>query len=443
MPGDNNGVSINSLYNICLTKIYQQLATEHWQTEKTNDVIFLDLKKDFDTVYHDILLEKLSCYGFRDKELSLFQSYLFNRSQCYSVNGKISGFMPIACGVPQASILRPLLFIIYMNDLQNITSTCDVSMYADETHLSSAMSYPNDINVKLIPEFVKICDWLQANKLSLNILKTEHMVIGTEQMLAQMGSIPKIKIDSSYLKRVVKTKSLRLIIDDNLRKEDHMDKIGSKTKRKIGIISRTKGVIPTGSSIQLYKSLVEPYFRYGNTVWDLCNDNLIDELQLLKNRVARIITDTSYDSADHPLLLIELGWFKIRRLIMFDLGIFTFKIYNGRTPQSVDNILNNICDIRHYQTRGSLQDNYFRIPINKQISKTAISYSGPSLWDDILGSIRDSPSLETLFYKKISRIALESKTKTLFVSIPLPPLLFFNSLLLLASSTSFFSFHSN
>ena len=174
-------------------------------------------------------------------------------------------------------------------------------------------------NVELIPEFVKIYDWLRANKLSLNILKTECMVIGTDQMLTQMGSIPKIKIGSSYLKRVVKTTSLGLIIDDNLRWEEHIDYICFKTKRNIGIISRAKGVISTGSSIQLYKSLMEPYVRYGNTVWGLYNDNLTDKLQLLQNRVARIITDTSYDSADHPLLPTELGWLNMRQLIMFDL----------------------------------------------------------------------------------------------------------------------------
>ena len=173
------GLSINSLYNTCLTK-----SISNWLLNidrgKTYAVIFLDLKKAFDTVDHDILVERLSCYGLQDNELSLFQSYLSNRSQCCSVNGKISGFMPIIFGVPQDSILGPLLFIIYMNDLQNITSTCDISMYADDTHLSSAMSYPNDINVELIPEFVKICDWLQANKLILNILKTEswyHLTI--------------------------------------------------------------------------------------------------------------------------------------------------------------------------------------------------------------------------------------------------------------------------
>ena len=109
---------------------------------------------------------------------------------------------------------------------------------------------------------------------------------------------------------------------------------------------------------------MEPSVRYGNTVWGLCNDNLINKLQLLQSRVVRIITDTNYDSADHPLLLTELGWLDIRQLILFDLGIFMFKNNKGMTPQSVNNMFNNISDIHHYQTSGSLQDNYFGIPIN-------------------------------------------------------------------------------
>ena len=96
---------------------------------------------------------------------------------------------------------------------------------------------------------------------------------------------------------------------------------------------------------------------YGNTVWGLCNDKLIDKIQLLQNRVVRIITDTSYDSAGHPLLLTELGWLNIRQLIMFDLGIFMFKTKREITPQSVNNMFNDISDIHHYQTRGLLQDN--------------------------------------------------------------------------------------
>ena len=122
-------------------------------------------------------------------------------------------------------------------------------------------------------------------------------------------------------------------------------------------------MIPIGSSIQLYKSLVEPYIRYGSTVWGLCNDNLIEKLKLLQNRVVRIITDTSYDSADHSLLLTELAWLNIRQSIMFVAGIFMFITNGEMTPQSVNNMFNNIRDIHHCQTRGSLQKNYFRIPL--------------------------------------------------------------------------------
>ena len=100
---------------------------------KANAVIFLDLKKAFDTVNHEILLEKLCLYGLHDNDLSLLKSYLSNRVQCCRANGQVSSFEPVTYGVPQRSILGPLLFIIYMNDLQNVAENCEISMYADDT----------------------------------------------------------------------------------------------------------------------------------------------------------------------------------------------------------------------------------------------------------------------------------------------------------------------
>ena len=163
---------------------------------------------------------------------------------------------PITCGVPQGSILGPLLFIVYMNDLQDVAQNCKISMYADDTNVSSTLTQANDINAELVPEFTKICDWLVTNKLSLNILKTEYMIIGTEQSLIQLLSRSKIKI--KYLRRVEK---LCLITDDNFRWNHHFDYICSKAKRDIGVIGRTRGCVPKLSSVQLCHSLVEPYFR--------------------------------------------------------------------------------------------------------------------------------------------------------------------------------------
>ena len=119
---------------------------------------------------HEILLEKLCLYDLHDNDLSLLKSYLSNRVQCCSVNGKVSSFEPLTCGVPQGSILGPLLFIIHMNDIQNVAKTCEISMYADDTNVSSTLTQANDIIAELVPEFTKICDWLVTNKLSLNIL---------------------------------------------------------------------------------------------------------------------------------------------------------------------------------------------------------------------------------------------------------------------------------
>ena len=138
-----------------------------------------------------------------------------NRKQCCSFNGRVSDYEDIACGVPQGSILGPLLFIIYMNDLPNFVKDSNTSMDADDTGLSSKISNALEINSELLPDFLKVCDWLRANKLSLNIVKTEYMIIGTSQKLMQLGTIPKIKVNNTMLKRVPHTKSLGLIIDEN------------------------------------------------------------------------------------------------------------------------------------------------------------------------------------------------------------------------------------
>ena len=173
-----------------------QKAVSNWLLNidkgKTNAVIFLYLTKAFDTGDHDLLLKKLSCYGLQGKELSLMYSYLSDRSQCCSIEGMVSDFIPITCSVPQG----PLLFIIYVNDLQDVTRSCDLSMYADDTHLTSALKKSSDLNTEILPEFIKICDWLQANKLSLSVVKAEYMIIGTEQSIIQLGLIPKIKVET-------------------------------------------------------------------------------------------------------------------------------------------------------------------------------------------------------------------------------------------------------
>ena len=150
---------------------------------KINSVVILDIKKDSDTVDHQIMLDKLKCYGTHVDELAFFMSYLDDRQQCCNVNDVFSSTMKIACGVPQGSILGPLLFIIYMNDLPASVIGVDIKMCADDTSLFRAFKTINDLQEKLIPAFGRVCEWLRRNKLSLNAVKTEFMIMGQSRNL--------------------------------------------------------------------------------------------------------------------------------------------------------------------------------------------------------------------------------------------------------------------
>ena len=151
-----------------------------------NAVFFLHIKKAFDTVNHEVLLTKLQGYGIRGQELEFLTSYLSERIQCCNVNGKTSGYREITYGVPQGSILGPLLFILYMNDLPAFIPNAKIRMYADDTNLGQRIDDVNDINQQLIPDFRKLCEWLEINKLSLNFMKTEFLLFGNQSQLRNL-----------------------------------------------------------------------------------------------------------------------------------------------------------------------------------------------------------------------------------------------------------------
>ena len=144
-----------------------------------NTTVLLDIKKAFDTIDHEILLTKLDYYGIKNDELHFLKSYLNKRQQSCKVNNHTSRLKEITLGVPQGSILGPLLFIVFMNDLPHCVENADVTMYSDDTSATTAIRDLSDITSQVIPDLIKISDWLKANRLNLNTLKTEFMHIGT------------------------------------------------------------------------------------------------------------------------------------------------------------------------------------------------------------------------------------------------------------------------
>ena len=147
-------------------------------------LVFIDLKKAFDTVDHDILCKKLDVYGVQQRELSWFRSYLSNRKQFCRVNGVDSNFGEIEVGVPQGSCLGPLLFLIYINDLPQAVQDSSVTMYADDTSLCYQSHDLTQLNEDINSDPKKLVTWLEGNKLSLNVAKTHSMLISTKQQLS-------------------------------------------------------------------------------------------------------------------------------------------------------------------------------------------------------------------------------------------------------------------
>ena len=262
----NEQYGFRSLYS---TALALGKVTNSWllniDNGKINSAVFLDIRKAFHTVDHKILLDKLKCYGMPENEITFFSSYLDNRQQCCHVNGMTSSTRKITCGVPQGSIIGPSLFIVYMNDVPLFVKDAEITMYAYDTSLLKAFTTINQLQEEVIPAFAKVCEWLKNNKLSLNTVKTEFMILGTSQKLHKLDSGPhetpfKLLIHEHEIRRVRLVKYLGLMVDDCLTWEAHVKYITGKTNRGIGILKRVRHIVRKDSLMLLY-------FRYCNVVW--------------------------------------------------------------------------------------------------------------------------------------------------------------------------------
>ena len=201
-----------------------------------------------------------------ENEITFCSSYLDNRQQCCHVNGMTSSNRKITCGVPQGSIIGPLLFIIYMNDLPLFVKDAEITMYVDDTSPLKAFTTINQLQEELIPAFAKVCEWLKNNKLSLNTVKTEFMILGTSQKLHQLDSDTsetpfKLLVHEHEIRRVRLVKYLGLMVDDCLTWEADVEYITGKINRGIGILKCVRHIVRKDSLMLLYQTMIEAYFR--------------------------------------------------------------------------------------------------------------------------------------------------------------------------------------
>ena len=276
--------------------------------------LYIDLSKAFDTLCYDILLQKLRYYGFSGTELKLLRCYLRNREQYVKYNNYQSELIDISTGVPQGSILGPLLFSICINDLITVSDKLNFIMYADDTTIYFNLEDfdPTCIEADITNELEKVNIWLKLNKLSLNTQKTKLMVFHRKQ---KNVSEINLSIDHNQIEQIPVFNFLGIIFDENLSWKNHTKMIANKISRVTGILYRLKSVFPKEVLVTLYKTLIASYIHYGLLVWGMdCN-----RIEGLQKKAIRLITNSSYFAHTTPLfkeekLLKVQDIFKLRLL---------------------------------------------------------------------------------------------------------------------------------
>ncbi len=337
--------------------------------------VYLDLSKAFDTINHDILLNKLEYYGLRGRALEWFRSYLSQRRQYVSYLGVNSPIQTLTYGVPQGSVLGPLMFILYSNDVPKSLSHCRTILFADDTTVYSMGENLQQLYAQVNTDLHALNDWFRANQLSVNPTKTKYILFTKHGNTTADGLF--LHIENDHLERVQTTKFLGVFMDEHFTWEYHIDHCKKKISKGIYAINMSKHVLDKTNLKILYYSLVHPYLLYGIRLWGNAMQKHIGKLEIMQKKAIRAIVGAGYNAPSSPIFK-ELKIVKLKDLFELQVNIFMYDFVNGLLPEPLLGIYRYHGNIHEHETRHSTDP---RPPkVNSEAMRRSLLYKGPCLW---------------------------------------------------------------
>ena len=364
--------------------------------------VFLDLCKAFDTVDHSILLQKLKYYGIRGKPHSLLSSYLNNRSQFTVINDVQSDTMPVSFGVPQGSVLGPLLFLIYINDIRYCIPEEHIRLFADDTGIFVVGKTLNS-TIAAMQHLLNLLEkWFESNKLTISVPKCAVVIFhGKNKILP--ANLPVLYLNGTEIHRVSSFKYIGVILDEKLTWEPHVNHICTRLNRYFGIFYHIRNKIPQQMARQLYFSTVFPHVNYAMEVYGSCALKLTQRLQSKQNQLLKVLTKkdrlfaTNELHFSHKILKInDLYKTKVLCFVHACLNQNTLNMFHNYFPllsYTHDHYTRNECDIVIPRSRTN------------QGSST-VKFKGASFWNNNEVAKENLNHSKNIFKNRITSVFL-------------------------------------
>ena len=360
-----------------------------WAEKKIALGVFIDLKKAFDTVDHRILLGKLEHYGIRGDSLKLLKSYLEDRTQYVCYGGFESERGAVECGVPQGSVLGPLFFIIYVNDMVRAAEDMNLVLFADDTSIFAKGRNYLELFNKVNKGLAELSKWFKCNKLTLNLKKTEYVFFGGPgRRITPLGQL---KIGNEVINRVEGVRFLGVWVDEGLKWGEQIGKVKSKVSRLLGILGRAGAVLGGKLVHMLYNALVLPHLQYCLLLWgdfsEGRNKTLGESLMRCQKRYLGLIAERRGRYHADPLFA-QFKILKIDDLYRQQLRVHAWQYMKGILPSNQAAMLNKVSEVHQHNTRSSGTGLFLSTQ-----DQRSIAYRAPKEWQSLKEDTKKMGSL--------------------------------------------------